>query len=46
MRSLDTPVAVQGELERQDIIYKLPHRAMKNKLRQFGIESEDLASGS
>jgi hypothetical protein len=30
------------ELKRGDRIYRLPPRAMKNKLRQFGIESEDL----
>jgi len=34
------------ELKRGYRIYRLPPRAMENKLRQFGIESEDLAAGS
>jgi hypothetical protein len=34
------------ELKKGDRIYRLPPRAMENKLRQFGIESEDSAAGS
>jgi hypothetical protein len=30
------------ELKKGDRIYRLPPRAMENKLRQFGIESEDV----
>ena len=33
------------ELKKGDRIYRLPARAMENKLRQFGIESEDQTSG-
>ena len=33
------------ELKKGDRIYRLPPRAMENKLRQFGIESEDQTSG-
>jgi hypothetical protein len=33
------------ELKSGDRIYRLPPRAMENKLRQFGIESEDLTPG-